>query len=205
MTLKIVEQPAGTFHAQLDSVCEGLRTLPVSVTYHQPEIKLALNGIGASFEGNLDNGSTISGTWTIGSGQSFQVTFKSIDPRAEAMWEMRKSYGYTYPDELQGHWKGVLSADRNGNKGQLHLAVDIARMPDGSFSGSLDSPDELLKGVAASSVQFSPPHVRVEWIGIGARFEGKLKNGKLSGTWHAGGQGPLGSPTLMVFERSGPK
>jgi hypothetical protein len=121
------------------------------------------------------------------------------------MLEMRKSYGYTYPDELQGHWKGILSADRNGNKVKLHLAVDIARMPDGSFSSSLDSPDALSKGVVATSVQFSPPHVRVEWRGIGARFEGRLNNGKLTGTWYGGGQGPPGSSSPMVFERSGSK
>ena len=205
MTLKIVEQPTGTFRAQYDSVCEGLRTLPVSVTYRQPEIKLALNGIGSSFEGNLDNGSTISGTWTFGSGRSFPVIFNRFDPRAEAMREMRKSYGYTYPGELQGHWKGILSADRNGNKVKLHLAVDIARMPDGTFSASLDSPDEMRRGIEATDVLFSPPRVRLEWRGIGARFEGKLKNGRLSGTWFGGGQGPLGSPSLMEFERSGPK
>jgi len=202
LTLKIVEQPAGTFRAQFDSPCEGARTLPVFVTYHQPEIKLVLNGSGSSFEGNLDNGNTISGTWTAGSGQSIPMTFNSVDPHAEAAREMTKSYGYTYPSELQGHWKGILSADRNGNKVKLHLAVDIARMPDGSFSATLDSPDEVRLGVAATSVLFSPPHVRVEWRGIGARFEGKLVNGKLSGTWYAGGQGPQGSPAPMVFERS---
>ncbi|MGA3284405.1 MAG: sigma-70 family RNA polymerase sigma factor [Verrucomicrobiota bacterium] len=204
-TLKIVEQPAGTFRAQFDSPCEGLRALPVLVTYRQPEIKLVLNGTGSSFEGNLENGSTISGTWTFGLGWSFPMTFKSVDPHVAATEDMKKSYGYTYPDELQGHWKGIVAVDRNGNKVKLHLAVDIARMPDGSFSSSLDSPDELSKGVVASSVQFSPPRVRVEWIAIGARFEGKLKDGKLSGTWHTGGQGPPGSPALMVFERSGSK
>jgi RNA polymerase sigma factor (sigma-70 family) len=202
ITLKIVEQPAGTFRAQFDSPCEGLHTLPISVTYHQPDIKLALNGIGSSFEGTLNNGSTISGTWTASSGQSFPVTFKSVDPHSEAVRETGMNYRYTSPDELQGHWKGVLHADRNGNKVKLHLAVDIAQMPDGSFSSSLDSPDELKWGVVASSVLFSPPRVRAEWRGFGARFEGKLKDGKLSGTWYGGGQGPLGSPSPMVFERS---
>ena len=205
LTLKIVEQPAGTFRAQCDSPCEGLHTLPVSVTYRQPEIQLALNGIGSSFEGYLDNGSKISGTWTAGSGQSFPLTFKRADPRAGAVWETGKNYGYTNPDELQGHWKGVLSTERNGNKVKLHLAVDIARMPDSSFSASLDSPDEWRQGVVATDILFSPPRVRLEWRGIGARFEGKLKNGRLSGTWFGGGQGPPGSPSLMEFERSGTK
>ena len=201
LTLKIVEQPAGKFRAQFDSVCEGARTIPVSVTYHQPEVKLALDGIGSSFAGNLDNGSTISGTWTVGSGQSFPVTFKSVNPHAEAQREAEKNFRYALPDELQGHWKGTAAVDVNGNTVKLHLAVDIAKMSDGSFSATLDSPDEMKRGVQASSVLFSPPRVRLEWIGIGARFEGKLRNGKLSGTWFAGGQGPLGSPALMVFTR----
>jgi RNA polymerase sigma factor (sigma-70 family) len=205
MTLKIVEQPAGTFRAQFDSPCEGLRTIPVSVTYRQPEINLALDGIGSSFACNLDDGGKISGSWTNNSGQSFPVTFKSVDPHAEALRERGKDYHYVSPDELQGHWKGVLHADRNGNKVKLHLAVDIAQMPDGTFFASLDNPDELSKGVVASSVLYSPPRVRVEWRGIGARFEGRVKNGKLSGTWFGGGQGPPGSPSPMVFARSGPK
>jgi hypothetical protein len=43
--------------------------------------------------------------------------------------------------------------------------------------------------------------VRLEWRGVGARFEGKLKDGKLTGTWFNGGQGPLGTPAPMVFTR----
>jgi len=201
ITLKIVEQPAATFRAQFDNPYQGLRALPASVTYHQPEMKFEIDGIGLSFAGKLDNGSTISGTMTAGSGQSFPMTFKSVDPRAEARLETQKDYRYASPDELQGHWNGIATVDLNGNKVKLHLAAHIARMPDGSFFAALDSPDEMERGIASSSVLFAPPRVRLEWRGVGARFEGKLKDGKLTGTWFAGGQGPLGSPALMEFTR----
>ena len=200
-TLKIVEPSPGTFRSQCDSVLEGLRDIPVLVSYDRPGIKLTVNGFGDLFEGNLENGNTISGTWTSSSGEHL-LTFKSVDPRAEAAREGQKNYRYANPGELQGHWKGVLSADRNGTRLRLHLTVDIAQMPDGTFFGSLDSPDELKRGVVASSVLFTPPRVRLEWRDVGARFEGKLKDGRLSGTWISGGQGPLGSPALMVFERN---
>jgi RNA polymerase sigma factor (sigma-70 family) len=199
-TLKIVEVSPGTFRGQCDSVLEGLRNIPVLVNYSRPGVKLTVNGFGDSFAGNLENGNTISGTWTSDSGEH-PMKFKSVDPHAEAVREQRRDYHYSNPGELQGHWKGILTADRNGNKVKLRLAVDVARMADGAFFGSLDSPDELKDDVVASSVLFTPPRVRLEWRGIGARFEGKLKDGKLSGTWISGGPGPLGSPAFMVFER----
>jgi len=203
VTLKIVEQPAGTFRAQFDNPCQGLYTIPASVTYRPPDVQFALDGIGVSFAGHLDGG-RISGTWSGENrdrGGTTQMTFKRVDPRAQATQEMRKSYGYTYPGELQGHWKGTVILDGNGIKAKLHLGVDIAQLPDGSFSATLDSPDEMKRRVEANSVLFTPPRVRLEWRGVGARFEGKLKDGKLAGTWISGGQGPLGTPATMVFTR----
>ena len=51
--------------------------------------------------------------------------------------------------------------------------------------------------VPTSNFQHNPPRVRMEWKWAGGAFDGRLANGKLTGTWLQGGGGfPL------VFERS---
>jgi hypothetical protein len=204
VALKIAERADGTFRATGDSPNQGAKDIEATaVTYHRPTVRIEFGGVGGYYEGTVDDSDRIITGNMIQGGNSLPLTLERAKPETGQAQEAEKDYSHIGLDDLPGHWKGILSTARNGNKVKLHLAVDIARMPDGSFSGSLDSLDELRRGVVASSVLFSPPRVRVEWRGIGARFEGKLKDGKLSGTWYGGGQGPLGSPSLMVFERSG--
>jgi hypothetical protein len=206
VALKIAERADGTFRVAGDNPDQGAKDIEATaVTYHRPTVRVEFGGLGGYYEGTVDDSDrVITGNWIQG-GKPLPLTLERAKPETWEAQEAEKDYSYTGPNDLPGHWKGILSADRNGNKVKLHLAVDIARMPDGSFSSSLDSPDALSKGVVATSVQFSPPHVRVEWRGIGARFEGRLNNGKLTGTWYGGGQGPPGSSSPMVFERSGSK
>ena len=83
---------------------------------------------------------------------------------------------------MQGHWKGALSV----NSGLLHIVFHIALMPDGSYSATLDSPDQGAYGIPATLAKVTYPNIRMEWSAIGGVFTGKLSNGKISGTWHQG-------------------
>jgi hypothetical protein len=78
--------------------------------------------------------------------------------------------------------------------------LDIAKLPDGTYAAALANLDQLGNSdpIPASDFQYEPPNVRMEWKWAdNTRYEGKLKNGKLVGTWFEGGGGfPL------VFERS---
>jgi hypothetical protein len=84
---------------------------------------------------------------------------------------------------VQGHWKGTLDV----NKVQMRLVFHIARLPDGSYSATLDSPDQGAAGIPASEAKFTAPNLYMDWAAIGGFFTGKLENGKLSGAWHQGG------------------
>ncbi|MBU6411052.1 MAG: alpha/beta hydrolase, partial [Verrucomicrobia bacterium] len=69
---------------------------------------------------------------------------------------------------------------------KLRILFHIALMPDGSYSATLDSPDQGATGIPATAAQVTYPDVRLEWKGIGGVFTGKLTNGRLSGTWRQG-------------------
>ena len=88
-------------------------------------------------------------------------------------------------------------------KATIRLALDIAKLPDGSYFAVLSNIDEFGHDapIPTSNFQYSPPNLKMKWKWAdNTAFDGKLENGKLTGTWFEGGGGfPL------VFERSGSK
>jgi uncharacterized protein len=80
---------------------------------------------------------------------------------------------------------------------KLHLALHIARLPGGEWSGALDSLDQGVNGLPAGVIRFSAPTAHLEWKDIGGVYDATLQNGKLTGTWRQGGQ-----TFPLVFERS---
>lgn len=184
LALRIAEPSEGTFHAQLDSVDQGARNIPVdSLTYHKPAVQFEIKAVGGVFEGNLsDQRDQLAGNWTQ-MGQKYPLTFKRVDLSAQLAADSEKDYGQGAGDQVQGHWKGTLDV----NKVQMRLLFHIARLPDGSYSATLDSPDQGAAGIPASEVKFTAPNLHMDWAAIGGFFTGKLENGKLSGAWHQGG------------------
>jgi hypothetical protein len=125
------------------------------------------------------------------------LTITRTDPKAEtaqaAAQEPDKDYSHASPNELTGHWKGAL--DVQGMK--LHLALHVARLPNGDLSGTLDSIDQGAKSIPANTVRFTAPNAHLEWQTIGGTYDGKLQNGRISGKWRQGGQ-----TFPLVFARS---
>jgi hypothetical protein len=83
-------------------------------------------------------------------------------------------------------------------KATIRFALDIAKLPDGSYWAALTNIDEFGRDapMPTSDFQFEPPRLRMQWKWAGGSYEGRLENGKLVGTWFQGGGGfPL------VFER----
>jgi hypothetical protein len=166
------------------------------VSYDPPNVKLPVMTGSGMFEGRVNGNNTeISGDW-IEDGQHFPMTFKRADWQAEQAWEAQKDYSHASQNDLPGHWKGTV----NANRSKFQLALDVAKLPDGTYSCSLISPDLGGTEIPASTTQYFPPNLRLEWNAIGVSFNGKLENGKLSGVWRQSGEAfPL------VFERGGAK
>ena len=182
LVVRIAEPVAGTFQAQMDSVDQGVKNLPITtMTYHKPTIHFEMTGINGVFEGNInDLDDQMKGIWTQ-LGKKYPLTFKRAQANAQTV-AGEKDYGQGAANQVQGHWKGALEV----NNTALHILFHIALMPDGSYSATMDSPDQGASDIPASAAQVTYPDVRLEWKLFSGVFTGKLENGKLSGTWRQG-------------------
>jgi RNA polymerase sigma factor (sigma-70 family) len=198
LALKISERANGTFRAVFNSLDQGGMDIEATaVTYQAPTVKVEFGGIGIVFTGKLD-GTDLELTGNLlQAGTSTPLTLERARPEtaslSDAAIESQKDYSYASPNDLPGHWQGTL--DFKGLK--LRSALNIARLPDGKFSCTMISLDQGGGSIPASTVQYAPPNVRLEWPTIGGSYNGKLENGKISGTWRQGGQ-----TIPLVFERS---
>lgn len=201
VNLKIAEQADGTFRAEGDTPMQGAKGRPVLVTYQRPTIKGMVASGSGMFQGEIttDN-SEISGSW-IQNGQSTPASIKRADYEMEHAQDALGTYSFESQDDLQGHWKGAWIVSFGKVRVSIRLALDIAKLPDGAYSATLVHLDQFPNDapIPASDFHYKRPSVRMGWKWVDGRYEGKLKDGKIKGTWFQGGGGfPL------VFERSGP-
>jgi hypothetical protein len=181
LNFKIAEQPPGTFQIRLDSVDQGVKDIEASsASYQDHVLKAEFAGLNGSFEGRVD-GREIAGTWAQ-AGSSLPLILERADATGETEQEPIKNY-YIGRNNLPGHWKGTLQVQNV----KLRVVFNIAQLPDGSLAATMDSPDQGATDLPATTVQHTPPNVKIEWKGIGGVFNGTLKNGKLTGKWRQGG------------------
>jgi hypothetical protein len=197
LNLRIAEPAPGTFQAQLDSLDQGARNLPINLlTYSKPDVHFEMTAINAAYQGNLnDRDDQMTGTWTQ-MGKKMPLTFRRAQTNDQAVAEAQMDFGQGNPNQVQGHWKGALSV----SKTELHIVFHIASMPDGSYSATMDSPDQGASGIPATAVEFTYPNLRMEWSGFDGVFTAKLDNGRLSGTWR---QGKVSLPLKLEREKAG--
>jgi RNA polymerase sigma factor (sigma-70 family) len=202
VNLKIAEQADGTFRAEGDNPMQGANGQPTTVSYNRPSVIIKPASGAGVFEGELNNTRTrINGSWTQ-DGKSIPATVSRADYRAEHARDADKDYSFTSPNDLQGHWTGSWVVTLGKVSATIRLALDIAKLPDGSYSAALSNIDEFGKDdfIPTSEFEYSPPHLRMAWKWAEGAFEGSLQDGKITGTWlQAGGGFPL------VFTRSAPK
>jgi hypothetical protein len=184
LNLRIAETSPGNFQALMDSVDQAAMNIPVtSMTYQKPQVHFTMTSIDGDFVGNVNaTDDSIAGTWKQ-KGRKWPLTFERMKTNAAApVADQQKDFGTGARSEIQGHWKGVLSI--NGT--QLHIVIHIALMPDGSYSSTLDSPDQGAAGIPATAADCNYPDVKITWGMINGTYTGKMSNGKLSGTWKQG-------------------
>ena len=193
MYFKIAATPDDGYRAEYNSVDQlPIHPIPsTSFSYDKPDIKIQFDGIAGWFEGQLDSsGSNIIGKWA----QGFPLTLTRVDPSDEAQTlNAGKNYDYTSDSDLQGHWIGILPGDYGL---RLHLAFNIAQMADGSFSATLDSPDQQLMAMPFNTVKYASSNVRLE-MSVGY-YEGKFQNGKISGRWNFKSRNKIISESLTL-------
>jgi hypothetical protein len=108
LALRISEPTPGTFEAQMDSVDQGAKNLPVtSLSYNKPAVQFEMIAINGAFEGTVnDQDDQIAGTWTQ-MGRKLPLTFQRAATNAQAAAGAELDYGHGAADQVQGHWKGA--------------------------------------------------------------------------------------------------
>ena len=98
---------------------------------------------------------------------------------------------------LEGTYTGALQA----GEAQLHLVLHLSRDSNGTLHAMLDSLDQAVFAIEASSVSFHSGTLKLEVISVGARYEGRvsLDHKTIEGEWS---QGSASLP--LVFHREPP-
>ena len=91
----------------------------------------------------------------------------------------------TGPQGIEGTWVGTLQA----GDAALHLVLHLSKAPGGSLKAALDSLDQGVYGIEASSVKQSPGAVSFDLASVNASYEGEVSTDHriIEGTWSQGG------------------
>jgi pimeloyl-ACP methyl ester carboxylesterase len=101
-------------------------------------------------------------------------------------------------DGVAGRWTSIF--DYGGMR--LHLILKMSKSPDGSYSGTVDSPDQGAADLKIDSIVYGGTGFKFSMGAIGASYDGFVngERDEIVGNWK---QGPLSVP--MVFRREGAK
>ena len=191
LAFKISEPTPGNYVGLMDSLDQGSRDLPLtSVAFLKPNVEFELGGVGGRFSGNLNEAATaIEGAW-VQAGQSFPLVLTQSEPVAMPPKPDATAYVPANELDLPGFWAGTL--DLQGV--QLRVLLKIARLPDGSFSGSVDSPDQGTTDIPITSITLTNSQVQLELKGMAATYHGQIAAGRISGSF---GQGQVKVPLVL--------
>jgi pimeloyl-ACP methyl ester carboxylesterase len=86
---------------------------------------------------------------------------------------------------LEGTWLGTLKVSAI----ELRVVFNLSVKPDGSLTGTLDSPDQGAAGIPISRIAVENERITVEVKTVGGRYEGALNADRsgMSGKWTQGG------------------
>jgi hypothetical protein len=143
-----------------------------AVGLNDGKVTFAVGEVSGSYEGIL-KGKKIAGKWTQ-NGSAFDLTLaqtvKATIP-AETM------------AQLAGPWNGVLTIPKSKQKLNLVISFREDSTSDSGIGATIDSPDQAVMGVPATSVSLQGGILRFGLMRPKMSFKGKLVGGQLLGSW----------------------
>jgi pimeloyl-ACP methyl ester carboxylesterase len=90
--------------------------------------------------------------------------------------------------QLTGVPQGTYSGTLQAGEAQLHLLLHLSKGTNGSLRATLDSLEQGVFAIEASSVSFANFNLKLELTSVGARFEGKVSpdHESIDGNWSQG-------------------
>src|SRR5215831_11087292 len=183
LVLHITKAADNSLKATLDSIDQGANGIPVnSVMLKDSKLSLDVTAVHGTYEGKIAaDTKTITGTWT--QGQPLPLEFKRATAPIKAEPKAAK------PTDIDGTWMGSL--DAGGVK--LRVVFHITNTEDG-LKATMDSPDQGMKGLPATTVTRTGASLKIEAKNINGTYEGKISAdvSSIDGTWSQnGGSFPL--------------
>jgi uncharacterized protein len=178
LVLHITKSADGALKATLDSVDQGANGIPVNaVNLKNSTLNLDVAAVHGTYEGKVaPDAKTVTGTWTQGS--PLPLEFK------RAVAPVKTEHKPAKPSDIDGTWMGSL--DTGAVK--LRVVFHILNTEDG-LTATMDSPDQGMKDLSASSVTRNGASLKIEAKGIGGVFEGTIAadQSSIDGNWSQGG------------------
>jgi hypothetical protein len=198
--LSIGRIPDGTFKVDMAVLEQGAKDIPASsVVTSNNLVEINWQALQLSFKGTLnDDASRMSGDWK----QRGKPALVSFERLSEPATLIPKNVSYeadpNKPEDIRGHWEGKLDVPNQ----KLRLILKIGKTAEGTFAGSLTSPDQGPGELPMTSASVELPKVTMEWKAIRGKFEGTLTNNGsvMEGTWEQ-----FGNKMPLKLERSSEK
>jgi hypothetical protein len=189
LVLHIHAAPDGSLSGTLDSVDQGALGLPISgVAVKDTAFSFNVDTVHGSYAGTISkDGSGIDGTWT--QGMPIPLNFKRAaaqTPKAEAK--------PAAPSEIDGSWMGTLDA----GVVKMRVIFKFTNTADG-LTAVMQSPDQSLVWINATSVAKTGNTVTINFSGLGASYSGKISEDKSS---IDGSFTQMGLPLPLIVKRS---
>jgi hypothetical protein len=178
---------------------KGTIAIPVQSLRDYPLSNLKVEGTNVSFEmaiapglptfkGKLSaDGKTLAGDLS----QSGQTHPFKLERKGDAKISAAETEAPSIKvsGDVEGNWQGTLDA----GGAMLRLILKITKVADGSFTASLDSPDQGSNNMPIKTLIATGDSLTFELKYISASYEGKFNKERteVSGSWHQGGPLPL--------------
>jgi len=95
-----------------------------------------------------------------------------------------QAFGQLENDQIPGFWQGVLNAGMQ----EIRLAFNISFTEDGSYTATLDSPDQGAMAIQLGEVSLTEDSIRIEAPVVNGYYIGKIASeSTINGEWHQNG------------------
>ncbi len=188
--LKVAKTTAGRLAVSMDIPDQGQKDLPINaLLFNDPDVRIEIDQIGTAYNGKLNaNQNEINGEFEEGpGGRPIPVVFKrSTEPDAPEP-EKVFTFAKEEPMDIRGYWKATMEAFPGMT---VSVALNIGKIPDGTFRATLDLLDQGAKDIPAASVSVTNKAATLKWQGFQATLDANLSDdGKtLEGNWQQGGR-----------------
>lgn len=190
MVLNVAKTNDGRLTVTMDIPDQGQKGLPIAaLLFNSPDLRIEVDAFQTAYNGSLSDDLTeIRGEFEEGpGGRPMPVTFRRSTAPDQPEPEKIFTFKPGEPRDIRGHWKSSIEPMPGMT---LTFALNIGRIPDGSFKAHMDVLEQGAKDIPASTLTTSNNSVEMKWEALQITFLGKLSEdaNRIEGDWKQRGK-----------------